>query len=184
MKRLLLFFFIALPWHLLAQVRGVETQVLVTPDHEDWNYRIGEPCHFKVVVMREQCQLRNVTIDYEAGPLGYPDVHQEGVTLPDGTWTYTASLDQPGFVRLKVTAHVGEKTYKGLCTVAYAPERIVPTETMPSDFQSYWEKEVSSVRRIPFDVSCTLLPDRCTDKVDVYEVGINNVGNSRMYGIL
>ena len=186
MKRLLFTFLI---FHLsfsgvAAQVRGVETQVLVTPDHDDWNYRIGEPCHFKVTVMREQCQLRNVTIDYEAGPLCFPDVHKEGLTLPDGTWTYTASLDHPGFVRLKVTAHVGEKTYKGLCTVAYAPEQITPTETMPSDFQSYWEKEVSSLRQIPFDVSCTLLPDRCTDKVDVYEVGINNVGNSRMYGIL
>ena len=167
-----------------AQVKGVETQVLITPDHQDWKYKIGEPCHFKVTVISEQCPLKHVAIDYEAGPLCYPDDRQKGVMLDDGTWSYTASLDSPGFLRLKVTAHVGEKAYKGLCTVAYEPEQIVPVETMPKDFQSYWEGEVSMARKIPFDVSCTLLPERCTDKVDVYQVGINNVGSSRMYGIL
>ena len=167
-----------------AQVRGVETQVLITPDHKDWNYKVGEPCCFKVMVMSEQCAQEAVTIDYEAGPLGYPDRRGEGLTLNDGTWVYTDTLDRPGFLRLKVTAHVGEKTYKGLCTVGYAPERISPVETMPADFQSYWEGEVASLRKIPFDVSCSLLPDRCTDKVNVYEVGINNVGGSRIYGIL
>lgn len=183
-KLLFLFFTLMMPLLMMAQVRGVETQVIITPDHEDWNYKIGELCRFKVVVLREQSPLRNVSIDYEAGPLRYPNDHQEGMTLTDGTWDYSASMNHPGFLRIKVIAHVGEKTYKGLCTVAYEPEKIVPIETMPMDFKSYWEGEVASARKIPFDVSYTLLPDRCTDKVDVYQVGINNVGGSRIYGIL
>lgn len=185
MKRLYLVFLIGLlPALMTAQVRGAETQVLITPDHQNWNYRIGEPCHFKVTVISEQCPLKHVTIDYEAGPLCYPNDRKKGVKVNDGTWSYTTSLDHSGFLRLKITAHVGKKTYKGLCTVAYEPERIVPVETMPADFQSYWEGEVSAARKIPFDISSTLLPERCTDKVDVYQVGINNVGGSRMYGIL
>lgn len=186
MKRLVFAFlhFYIFSFCALAQVKGVETQVLITPDHQDWNYKVGEPCHFKVSVISEQCPLNDVSVDYEAGPLCYPDDKGEGVVLKDGVWDYTTSLSRPGFVRLKVTAHVGGKTYKGLCTVGYEPERIEPVETMPEDFRKYWEKEVATAREVPFETSCKLLPDRCTDKVDVYQVGISNVGGTRMYGIL
>ena len=183
-KLLLLGWGLLLPLFMTAQVRGTETQVLITPDHKDWNYKTGEPCRFKVVVLSEQSALEGVTIDYEGGPLAYPDRKGRGITLDQGSWEYTDTLHHAGFIRLKVTAHVGSKTYKGLCTVAYAPEEITPEVILPTDFQSYWQGEVKTLRQQPFNVSSTLLPDRCTDQVDVYQVGISNVDGSRIYGIL
>ncbi|MEJ7681746.1 MAG: acetylxylan esterase [Segetibacter sp.] len=55
---------------------------------------------------------------------------------------------------------------------------------MPEDFVSFWNSAKNELAQIPIDARMTLLPDRCTEKVNVYHVNIQNYGNSRLYGIL
>jgi hypothetical protein len=105
-----------------AQIRGNCIEVTVTPDHKDWTYKVGEKVTFKVCVLRSGTLLDNAVIDYEAGPEMYPEVKKTGVTLKDGTMTWTGTMKQPGFYRLQVTAHVGGKDYKGACGAAFSPE--------------------------------------------------------------
>lgn len=38
--------------NLSAQIRGNNIVVTVTPDHQDWNYRIGEKANFTVNVRK------------------------------------------------------------------------------------------------------------------------------------
>ena len=69
----LLLLLVVLP--LGAQIRGNNIVVTVEPDHQDWNYKVGEKCKFNVEVRRSGTLLDNVDIDYEAGPEMYPDVN-------------------------------------------------------------------------------------------------------------
>ena len=89
-----------------AQIRGNSITVTVTPDHKDWNYRVGEKCQFTVNVLRSGTLVDNVKVDYEAGPEMYPEVKKTGVMLKNGTMKWTGKMTKPGFYRLKVTAHV------------------------------------------------------------------------------
>ena len=73
-----------------AQIRGNSVTVTVTPDHKDWNYRVGEQCGFIVNVLRSGTLIDNVKVDYEAGPEMYPEVKKKGVVLKDGTLTLKA----------------------------------------------------------------------------------------------
>ena len=129
-----------------AQIRGNNITVTVQPDHNDWNYHVGQTARFTVSVLKSGTPLPNAQIDYEAGPVMYPSIYKKGVTLKDGTIQLSGKLAKPGFYRLKVTAHVGGKDYDGLCTAAFDPEKIVPATQCPDDFDDFWSKACPAIR--------------------------------------
>lgn len=114
-------------------------------------------------VYKAQNLLRDVVIDYELGPVMYADVKKENVRLKDGACRLTGRMDKPGYYRCKVRAHSGGRTYEGLATVAFAPEKIEAAAQMPTDFKAYWERNISQARQTPLDSRMRLLPERCTD---------------------
>ena len=184
-KTYLLFCLIFAMMPAMAQIIGKNIAVTVTPDHKDWNYKTGEKAQFVVNVRKSGTLLDNVAVDYEAGPVMYPDVVKKDVVLKDGTMKWSGSMKTPGFYRLKVTAHVGGKDYVGLCTAAFSPEKIMPATKCPDDFDPFWDNALKQARKNALDPHLTLLSDRCTEDVNVYEVNfVNNRPGSRIFGIL
>lgn len=169
---------------LTAQVIGNNIVVTVTPDHQDWNYKVGETVNFVINVRKSGTLLDNVNVDIEAGPVMYPDV-KKSMTLKDGTAKWSGKMAKPGFYRVTATAHVGGKDYKGLCTAGFSPEKLRPYCQDPKDFDAFWKKALDAARNNDLNPTKRLLPERCTKDMNVYEVSyVNNNWNSRMFGIL
>ena len=167
-----------------AQIRDNNIVVMVSPDHKDWNYRVGEKAHFEVSVLKSSTLLNNIEVNYEAGPEMYPEVKKTTV-LKDGTMKWTGTMQQPGFYRLKVVAKVDGKEYTGACTAAFSPEKLVPTTVDPADFDAFWSKALEEARWTALDPQRELLPDRSNEDVNVYQVSFQNIRwGSRTYGIL
>lgn len=167
-----------------AQIRGTNIVVSVTPDHQDWNYKVGEKASFVVNVRKSGTLLNQVKVDYEAGPVMYPNT-KKTLTLKDGTMKWSGEMKTPGFYRLKVVAHVDGKDYEGLCTAAFSPEKIKPFAQEPKDFDDFWKRALDEARQIDLNPTKVLLPERCTKDVNVYEVSYhNNRWGSKMYGVL
>ena len=167
-----------------AQIRGTNIVVSVTPDHQDWNYKVGEKASFVVNVRKSGTLLNQVKIDYEAGPVMYPNT-KKTLILKDGTMKWSGEMKTPGFYRLKVVAHVDGKDYEGLCTAAFSPEKIKPFAQEPKDFDDFWKKALDEARQIDLNPTKVLLPERCTKDVNVYEISYhNNRWGSKMYGVL
>ena len=167
-----------------AQIKGNNIVVTVEPDHQDWNYRVGETAKFTVEVRCSGTLVSDVSIDYTTGPEMYQDT-QKTVTLKDGTLKLTGKMASPGFYRVDVTAHVGGKDYRGACAAAFSPERLQPTTVMPKDFNDYWQDAIQQARHVDLNPMKRLLPERCTKDVNVYEVSFQNMQwNWRTYGIL
>jgi len=185
MRRIALFIFaIMTALSLQAQIKGSEVVVLVQPNHSDWNYKVGETAVFDISVLRNSVPVKGVEIEYEAGKEMYPDV-KEKKTLSDGRMTWKGKLQKPGFYRLSVKATVAGKEYKGSATAAFSPEKLEASTVDPSDFDAFWKKTLSDARQTSLDPHLELLPDRCTDKVNVYQVSFQNIRwGSRTYGIL
>jgi len=171
---------------LSAQIQGKAVVVSVAPDNADYTYKTGEKCTFTIQVLRENVPLKGAVIDYDLGPVMYQDTHKSGVTLKDGTMRVSATMRQPGFCRLNVTAHVDGNDYKGLATAAFSPEKIKAQASCPADFDEFWTKTLADARAAaPLEATRVLLPDRCTEKVNVYQVSFQNMRwGSRTYGIL
>ena len=169
---------------LTAQVIGNNIVVTVTPDHQDWNYKVGETVNFVINVRKSGTLLDNVNVDIEAGPVMYPDV-KKSMALKDGTAKWSGKMAKPGFYRVTATAHVGGKDYKGLCTAGFSPEKLRPYCQEPKDFDAFWKKALDAARNNDLNPTKRLLPERCTKDMNVYEVSyVNNNWNSRMFGIL
>ena len=167
-----------------AQIRGNNIIVTVEPDHQDWNYQVGETATFTVEVRRSGTLVNNVSIDYAAGPEMYQDV-RKSLTLKEGTLKLSGKMSQPGFYRVDVTAHVDGKDYRGACAASFSPEKLQPSTVMPADFREFWENAIKEARYTALEPTKRLLPERCTKDVNVYEVSFQNVRwNSRTYGIL
>ena len=177
MKRitLVLGLFLLVSLAVVAQIRGKEIVVQVQPNHANWNYRLGEEAIFNVAVLKNGCPLPQAKVDIEAGPVMYADIKRSGVVLKDGTTTWKGTMKTAGFYRLKVWAHVGEKTYEGLCTVGYAPETLQPTDNCPADFDQFWADAYKKASKYPLDAHRRLLPERCTERVQVYEVALTDL---------
>lgn len=172
-----------------ADERAATTQIRVVPDRPGWTYKVGEPAKFRVSIVWDQQPLERVTIKYRVGPemLDIPEktavVPADGLTIDGGT------LPAPGFIRCVVTAEVEGRSYRGVATAGFSPEKITPTQANPPDFETFWNSQKALLAAIPADPRLTLQPDLCTSKVDVYHLSLQSAGPSgnmvsRVYGIL
>lgn len=172
-------------FNLNAQPSEQFIKVVVSPDHTNWEYRQGEPVKFTISVLQNSNLLKNVIVTYELGPEKLPAAKKDSLVVASGTLTVeSAGMKTSGFLRLIANAYVDGKQYRGLATAGFEPTKINPTVTMPGDFESFWKNAKIELAQIPIDAKMTLLPERCTEKVNVYHVNIQNYGKSRLYGIL
>ena len=187
MKRLILLsMWVCLSWACLSQPAQQMVHVSVVPDSDTWLYALGKEANFKIAVTRNGIFQKGVKIRYELSQDMMEPFKSETIILPEGVVTVNAgSLDASGFLRCRVFAEIDGKQYEGRGTAGYEPRAIKPTTAMPSDFREFWERAKSENAEVPMDACLRLLPDRCTSKVDVYELNVQSFQRgSRMYGIL
>jgi cephalosporin-C deacetylase-like acetyl esterase len=185
----LVFVFLFFVCSLQAYTQPVEQNVklIIAPDHTNWQYNIGEKVKFKVSVLQYGNPLKNVKVKYELGPERMASEVSGALELEDGQHTISGgTMNTPGFYRCSVSAEVNGKTYRGLATVGFSPDKIKPAaETVPSDFSQFWDESKADLAKIPMDSRMTLLPERSTEKVNVYHISFQNFRlGSRIYGIL
>ena len=171
---------------LLAAPQHEIVEVIVAPDHADWQYNIGEKTKFTITVLQYGNPIKNVPVSWEIKPEKMAAISTGEETLKDGKKTvHGGSMKTAGFLRCWATATVDGKEYKGYATAAFEPLKIQPTTTLPADFKQFWDEAKAKNASIPLDAKITLLPERCTETVNVYQVNIQNYKiNSRIYGIL
>ena len=169
---------------LVAQPRRELVKVIVTPDHANWTYEIGERAEFSVTVLKNNVPLEGIEIRYVIQP-ELVDIWDEGtVILKKGTAIIKAEkFSEPGFLRCTAAVEVDGKEYSSYATAGFSPDKIEPTTTLPEDFETFWKKGKEDLAKVPMNPVLTLMPERCTDKADVYHVQLNNI-NGKIYGIL
>ena len=161
-------------------------KVVVAPDHTDWTYKPGEKVKFTITVLQCGNVLKNTVVKYEVGPEKMDPIKEDSLAVATGTLNVDGgTMKVPGFLRCIATAYVNGKAYRGLATAAFNPRQIEPAIETPSDFNNYWNNAKAELATIPIDARMTLLPERCTESVNVYHVNLQNykVG-TRLYGIL
>lgn len=161
-------------------------KVVVAPDHTDWTYAPGEKVKFNITVLQSGNVLKNAVVKYEVGPEKMDAVKKDSLLLAGGTLVVEGgTMNQPGFLRCVATAIVNSKSYRGLATAAFSPLKIEPTIAVPRDFSDYWVQAKAELAKIPLDARMVLMPERCTENVNVYHVNVQNYKlNTRLYGIL
>lgn len=170
---------------LYAQMPEQMIKIIVSPDHDDWQYKTGEKANFTVQVFYHLNTLKEVKAYYEVGPEKMDPVKKDSVILNGKPFSVEGgTLSSPGFLRCIVTVNFEGRMYRGLATAGFNPSAIKPTVKYPSDFTDFWELAKAELAKVPLNTRMTLMPERCTENVNVYLVNIQNIGNSRLYGIV
>lgn len=181
---LLSFLFLSLCLQSIAQPARQLVQVIVTPDKADWTYQKGEQAQFQIMVLKNNVPLDGIEVKYRISPEKMDAWEEKTITLKKGTATVKAKrFTDAGFLRCQASVEVDGKTYASYATAGFSPEQIKPTTTLPSDFKQFWDKSKEELAKVPVKPVLTLMPERCTDKVDVYHVSIDNI-KGKIYGIL
>ncbi|MDE6449619.1 MAG: acetylxylan esterase, partial [Muribaculaceae bacterium] len=182
-------FFVAL----LMSVLGVVAQpaerlyhVAVYPSDGSWNFEPGQKVRFDVRLTRCDVPVGDVEAKYELSEDMMSPFKSGTVKLKNGVASIDAgTMKKPGFMRCKVTLKQDGREYTGMGTVGFAPEKLQPVTQQPSDFHEFWDKAIADARKWNLEPVMTLIPEKCTPKVNVYHVSWANSGwESRMYGIL
>lgn len=178
----------ALP--LAAQVRTSPVQILIAPDRPDWKYTVGEKATFVIRAMRDNALASGAKLTYTIGPEQMPatmtatiELTGEPLRVDGGT------MKEPGFLRCTATMEENGRTYRGLGTAAFDPEKIQAYTEQPADFDAFWKAAKDELAALPIDARRTLLPELSSGKADVYHVSIQNAGKnrggkSRIFGML
>lgn len=158
----------------------------VYPDNGEWTREPGQKVKFNVSLFRCDVPEGDLELAYDISE-DMMKPHKRGkVKLTNGHGTIDAgTMKQPGFLRCRVYMKKDGRDYEGMGTVGFSPEKLTPVTQQPADFKEFWDKAIADARKWDLEPMMTLMPERCTSKVNVYHVSwVNNDWGSRMYGIL
>ncbi len=188
MKRLalnLLLLLLAGATAVMAQPRATKAQLILVPDHTNAIYSTGQQAKVKVTALHCGMALNNATINYEVSEDLMPAHIKKSITLNGNEATINlGTMKKPGFLRVKASITHEGKNYSSLATVGFDTDKLQPSTPMPKDFEEFWKKNVEAVGKLELKPTITLLPERCTDKVNTYHISYQNIGRTKMYGIL
>lgn len=182
----ILFFCVFSMGSVFAQPTEQMIKVQVVPNHSDFLYQEGKAVKFTISVLKNSVPLEDIEVSYEVSEDMQSPLKKRTLLIKNNTITIDAgTMNKPGFLRCQVYAKYQNKVYKGLATVGFNPQKIEPTEKLPTDFWEFWNKAKLDAAKIPMDVKIKLIPEKCTDKLNVYNVSLQSFAEgNRLYGIL
>ena len=155
----------------------------VEADHADCLYRCGEQaCYTVTVADAGGAPVSNGTVEAVLDNFGGRRISAAtfdlGVT---NVFTVSGSLDEPGFLRLVLTAP-GQKGESW--AAAFEPRKIRKGSPMPADFDEFWANARAKLaREVPIDVRQTRVEERSTEKFDFYRISFATFGR-RIYAYM
>lgn len=169
-----------------AQSKKQLVDVRVVPANPEWTYTGKDDVEFSISILKDGHPVKDIDVSYQFGyermePLkkGTLKMGKQPLLLKCGKFS------KPGFITCEASVQYNGKVYKGRGNAAIDPHQISPTCTLPSDFMSYWESQISNARKIPLEPKMTFDPQKSTSKYDYYYVDFqNNKQGSRIYGVL
>jgi len=118
-----------------AQIPEQMIKIIVSPDHDNWEYKTGEKANFTVQVFYHLNPLKEVKAYYEIGPEKMEPVKKDSIMLSGKPFILEGgTLSSPGFLRCVVSVDFEGHRYRGLATAGFNPSAIKPTVKQPADF--------------------------------------------------
>lgn len=170
----------------LSKAQRNYVDLILTPDHDDWNYRTGEKPVVRVMAFRSGIPQNGAKVTFEAGP-EMMELKQKGeIHIESGEARIALpTLKKPGFLQCRIQVEIDGVKYSDQVKLGFSPEKIEPTVVFPKDFEAFWNTQLKNVENVPLEMTRTLNEKYSTDKVSVYAVSyrINKEGH-RMNGWL
>ena len=162
-------------------------KVLLEPDHSDWTYKVGENAIVRIHATLKGNPCEDFEFECSYGPDKLKAVYEQTVS-PDSCGYYRLEVpgaEVPGFITVRAKVSYQGKDYKGMVNLAFDPQDIKPTVTLPDDFREYWDNAKAEAAKVPMETEIRHIAKESNSKVDVYYVKIQAVNpGTYVYGVL
>lgn len=180
MKKLPLFLtllcaFVCAPLTRAAEKDAKPTHTLTAEaDRKDALYKRGETVTF-IVKLADSGQPLDGEIDWALTKDSLPLQKTGKAKVVGGEARVTGSLDEPGFLQLRVTYAKDKTKLTALAGAGIDPTAIVPSAPTPKDFVAFWDAKKKEVAAVPMNPKLT--PAKSTaDTVEAFDVQVAAVG--------
>lgn len=155
----------------LSKAQRNYIDLIVTPDHADWNYEMGEKPDVRVKAFKSGILQEDIQVSYEAGPEMMPLSTKGNASVKNGEARIALpTMKAPGFLQCKISVQINGHTYSDQIKLGFSPRKISPTIPFPADFQQFWEEQIKNIADLPLDFTRKRNDHYSTDLVSVYEV--------------
>jgi cephalosporin-C deacetylase len=136
-------------WVLVATAATEPSAPLViTSDHADGVYALGEPIHWRVAVNEGSATPTNGA-SYTIKQGGLTLLAEGKLLLTNAFEDVKAALTQPGTLLLEVKAtNPDGKPTRALAGAVVAPERIPVASSRPEDFDAFWQAKLEELSQV------------------------------------
>ncbi len=161
---------------------------VTVPDHADWLYKTGEKARVEVGFYRYGVP-QNVEVTYEIGPDMMPAISKGRVMLKNGRATIDmGTMKKPGFLDLRLSTVLGDKTVRHHVKVGFSPEQLKPYTKNPADFDAFWKANIDKARQDAKTgkmlMKCEKVDKYTTDEFDCYLLKLKVDSRHAIYGYL
>ena len=158
---------------------------ITVPDHADWIYRTGETAKVEVEFYKYGIPREGV-VQYSVGNDMLASDAFGKVALKNGRATIRMGTRRtPGFRDLRLKMELDGTVYEHHVKVGFSPDQIRPYTKEPTDFISFWQKNIKEMEQFPLTYTKEYSKEYSTDRVDCYliKLQLNRQGQS-VYGYL
>jgi len=131
-------------------------KVTARAERANATYQVGEKVTFAVSVEEKGKPANGSLIDWVIVKDGLATEQKGFSSVVDGKATVVGSLNEPGFLQLKVTAHRLDARSKPLAVSAMAGAAVEPTKIprslpVPDDFDAFWDGMKKKLAAVPVE---------------------------------
>lgn len=114
-----------------------------------------------------------------------PSISKGKVNLETGkTIISMGTMTSPGFLDLRLTAKIGNKTYPHHIKVGFSPELLKPYTMNPKDFDDFWNQNLETARKTKLTFTNEKVDKYSTDEYDCFLLKIRTDASHYIYGYL
>ena len=158
-------------------------EIVMKPNHSSWIYKTNEEVSLEIYVTKGGETVQSGEIQYSYGMELMPEETNGKIVIKDGNATVKLKgSNAPGFKTFDASITIDGTKYSNFITVGFDPYSIKPATPLPSDFVLFWSNQKKSWDAEPLCAKMEYMPNKSTDKVDVYNISYNYNGKPGSYG--
>jgi cephalosporin-C deacetylase-like acetyl esterase len=136
---------------LQATAQPEPLELTVAADRPEAIYAAGEEAVFQITARREGGPVEGMVAECEITKDGVEPTEVVQLPLVDGRARLVRALDEPGFLRVRVTVDGTKAT----AAAGFDPWSIAPSLPAPEDFDEFWASQLARLAAVPVEAKWT-----------------------------
>ncbi len=166
----------------MAQQPAAKVTLKVVTDRPDAIYKVGDKVAFSVTLLKEGQPATGVELKCALSKDGYKTLEESKLTSGEGATTITGTLDEPGFLRLRVDYKPADgPAVSATAGAAIDPLEIKPSQPVPDDFDAFWAEQKRLLAAVPMNPRLTPIDSPQAD-VECFDAQIECLGDKPVSG--